>query len=90
MVPSPRPAGIRVAGLTAGMAFGEMALLEPSRSADVRTDAAATAFEVPLAEFERFRDQHPQAGERITRNLAQLLADRLVLANAKVDLLTSG
>jgi len=84
------PDGIRLATLTAGMAFGEMALLEPSRSADVRTDAAATVFEVPLAEFERFRDQHPQAGERITRNLAQLLADRLVLANAKVDLLTSG
>src|SRR6476659_8209319 len=51
------PDGIRLATLTAGMAFGEMALLEPSRSADVRTDAAATAFEVPLAEFERFRNQ---------------------------------
>jgi glutaminase len=84
------PDGIRLATLTAGMAFGEMALLEPSRSADVRTDAAATAFEVPLAEFERFREQHPHAGERITRNLALLLADRLVLANAKVNLLTSG
>jgi glutaminase len=84
------PDRIRLATLTAGMAFGEMALLEPKRSADVRTDAAATAFEVPLAEFERFRKQHPHAGERITRNLAQLLADRLVLANAKVNLLTSG
>ena len=72
------------------MAFGEMALLEPTRSADVRTDAAATAFEVPLVQFERFRKAHPHAGERITRNLAQLLADRLILANAKVNLLTSG
>jgi glutaminase len=84
------PDGIRLATLTAGMAFGEMALLEPKRSADVRTDAAATAFEVPLAEFERFRKAYPHAGERITRNLAQLLADRLILANAKVNLLTSG
>lgn len=84
------PDGIRLATLTAGMAFGEMALLEPNRSADVLADAAATAFEVPLGEFERFRTAHPRAGERIMRNLAQLLADRLILANAKVNLLTSG
>jgi glutaminase len=84
------PEGIRLATLTAGMAFGEMALLEPTRSADVIADAAATAFEVPLGEFERFRKAHPHAGERIMRNLAQLLADRLILANAKVNLLTSG
>ena len=51
---------------------------------------AASAFEVPMREFERFRKQHPRAGERIMRNLAQLLADRLIVANAKVDLLTSG
>ena len=67
-----------------------MALLEPVRSADVRADMAATAFEVPLRDFERFRKAHPHASERIMRNLAQLLADRLILANAKVNLLTSG
>ncbi len=83
------PDGIRLATLTAGMAFGEMALLEPTRSADVLADVAATAFEVPLDEFERFRKAHPHAGEQIMRNLAQLLADRLILANAKVNLLTS-
>jgi glutaminase len=66
-----------------------MALLEPLRSADVLADVAATAFEVPLHDFEHFRTQHPRAGERIMRNLAQLLADRLILANAKVNLLTS-
>jgi glutaminase len=84
------PDGIRLATLTAGIAFGEMALLELSRSADVVADAAATAFEVPLGEFERFRKAHPHASEQIMRNLAQLLADRLILANAKVNLLTSG
>jgi glutaminase len=83
------PDGIRLATLTAGMAFGEMALLEPRRSADVLADMSATAYEVPLRDFERFRKQHPRAGERIMRNLAQLLADRLILANAKVNLLTS-
>jgi glutaminase len=82
------PDGIRLATLTAGMPFGEMALLEPHRSADVFADMAATAYEIPLRDFERFRKQHPRAGERIMRNLAQLLADRLILANAKVNLLT--
>ena len=80
---------MRLATLTAGTAFGEMALLEPTRSADVTADMAATAYEIPLGEFERFRTLHPRAGERIMRNLAQLLAERLIVANTKIDLLTS-
>jgi glutaminase len=84
------PDGIRLATLTAGMAFGEMALLETHRSADVFADMSATAYEIRLADFERFREQHPKAGERIMRNLAQLLADRLIVANARVNLLTEG
>jgi glutaminase len=83
------PDGVRLATLTAGMAFGEMALLEQIRSADVVADMAATAYEVALSDFERFRGDHPHAGERIMRNLAQLLAERLIVANAKVDILTS-
>ncbi|MGY3482900.1 glutaminase [Bradyrhizobium sp. USDA 4011] len=84
------PDGIRLATLTAGMAFGEMALLEPKRSADVIADMSASAYEVATRDFERFREQHPRAGERIMRNLARILAERLIVANAKVDLLTSG
>ena len=84
------PGGIRLATITAGMAFGEMALLEAHRSADVEADKSVTALEVPLSDFERFREQHPRTGERIMRNLAQLLADRLIAANAKVNLLTAG
>jgi glutaminase len=83
------PGGIRLATLTAGMAFGEMALLETRRSADVFADKAVTALEVPLADFQRFREAHPRTGERIMRNLAQLLADRLIVANTKVNLLTA-
>jgi len=83
------PDGIRLATLSAGMPFGEMALLEPHRSADVLADMAATAYEITLRDFEIFRGRHPRAGERIMRNLAQLLADRLILANARVNLLTS-
>jgi glutaminase len=83
------PDGVRLATLTAGMAFGEMALLEPVRSADVLADASATAVEISTADFESFRDRHPKAGERIMRNLAQILADRLIVANTKVNLLTA-
>jgi glutaminase len=83
------PDGVRLATLTAGMAFGEMALLETHRTADVLADASATALKVPLRDFERFREERPQIGERIMRNLAQLLADRLNIANTKVNLLTA-
>jgi glutaminase len=83
------PDGIRLATLTAGMAFGEMALLESHRSADVAADMAASAWEIALSDVEAFRTQHPKSGERIMRNLAQLLADRLITANARVNLLTA-
>jgi glutaminase len=63
--------------------------LETHRSADVLADQSATALEIPLREFERFRDEHPRIGERIMRNLAQLLADRLIVANTKLDLLSA-
>jgi glutaminase len=82
------PSGVRLATLTAGMAFGEMALLETHRSADVLADKSVTAFEVPLRDFQGFREAHPRTGERIMRNLARLLADRLIVANTKVNLLT--
>ena len=83
------PGGIRLATLSAGMVFGEMALLETKRSADVVADKSVTVLEVPLADFQRFRGAHPRIGERIMRNLAQLLADRLIFANTKVNLLTA-
>jgi glutaminase len=83
------PGGIRLATITAGMVFGEMALLETQRSADVLADKSVTALEVPLSDFQRFRELNPRTGERIMRNLAQLLADRLIVANSKVSLLTA-
>jgi glutaminase len=83
------PNGLRIATLTAGMAFGEMALLDSHRSADVLADKSVTALEVPLADFQQFREKHPRIGERIMRNLAQLLAERLIVANTKVSLLTT-
>lgn len=83
------PSGVRLATIAAGMAFGEMALLESQRSADVYADASVVTLEVPLRDFESFREKNPGIGEQIMRNLAQLLVDRLVVANTKLDLLSA-
>ena len=81
--------GARLATLVAGMVFGEMALLEDRRSADVWADTAVQCVELPLDAYTKFREMHPKIGERIIGNLAVLLAKRLVQANTKIDLLTS-
>ena len=83
------PSGVRLATLTAGMVFGEMGLIDGWRTADVWADTAAICLELPLDEFDRFRTQFPRVGEQILRNLAMLLAKRLIQANTKVDLLTA-
>ena len=64
------PDGIRLATLTAGMAFGEMALLETHRAADVTAEVRHRARNTTTA-FSVSR-QRPRTGERIMRNLAQL------------------
>jgi glutaminase len=81
--------GARLATLVAGMVFGEMALLEAYRSADVWADTSVQCLELPLDAYGSFREKHPEIGERIISNLAVLLAKRLVQANTKIDLLTS-
>ncbi|WP_291867849.1 hypothetical protein [Bradyrhizobium sp.] len=52
-------------------------------------DVSAAAHEISLPDFERFRTQHPRVGEWTMRNLARLLADRLIVADTRVDLLTA-
>jgi glutaminase len=81
--------GVRLATLVAGMVFGEMALLEDRRSADVWADTLVECLELPLDAYTEFREIYPQVGERIIRNLAVLLAKRLISANTKIDLLTA-
>jgi len=82
--------GVRLATLEQGMEFGELALLEERhRTADVWADTDVRCLELPIESFNRFRREHPQVGERIARNLAAILAKRLILANAKIDLLSA-
>ena len=81
--------GVRLATLSAGMAVGEMALLETSRSADVWADTHVACLELSLDAFNSFRDRYPHAGEKIMANLARLLAKRLIVANHKIEVLAS-
>src|SRR5882672_6829458 len=81
--------GVRLATLVPGVAFGEMALVEGRRTADVWADTAVQCIELPLERFDGFREVYPQVGEHIMRNLAGLLARRLSRANTRVDLLSA-
>ncbi|RXT45960.1 glutaminase A [Bradyrhizobium betae] len=89
MVSVKLPSGVRLASLGPGMAFGEMAILEQSRSADVVADTPVSCLELPLDSFADYRRVHPETSLKIMRNLAAILARRLVAANAKVDLLSA-
>ena len=89
MVSVKLPSGVRLASLGPGMEFGEMAIIENYRSADVWADTPVTCLELPLDSFDDYRRLHPQIAMKIMRNLSALLARRLILANAKVDLLSA-
>ena len=89
MVSVKLPSGVRLASLGPGMEFGEMALINRERTADVWADTAVQCLEVPLTELVDYGNLFPTISLQITKNLSALLARRLVLANAKVDLLSS-
>jgi glutaminase len=89
MVSVKLPSGVRLASFGPGMEFGEMAIIENKRSADVWADTPVKCLELPLDSFADYRQLHPQIAMKIMRNLSALLARRLILANAKVDLLSA-
>jgi glutaminase len=89
MVSVKLPDGVRLATLVPGTAFGEMCLFEKSRTADVWADGAVRCIELPLERFRRICGSHPQVGEHIMRNLANLLVKRLGRANRRIDLLST-
>jgi len=89
MVSVKLPSGVRLASLGPGMEFGEMAIIENRRSADVWADTPVQCLELPLDAFADYRQLRPETAMKIMRNLSGLLARRLILANAKVDLLSA-
>ncbi|MBP2147995.1 glutaminase A [Xanthobacter flavus] len=84
-----RSAGdVRLSTMIPGMVFGEMALIEQPRSTDVWADTEAVCVEVTADQFRAFQETHARAADRIMRNLAVLLAGRIRMATARIEMLT--
>jgi glutaminase len=83
------PNGVVLSALSAGMSFGELALVENTRSADIWADADVKCRELKLDAYALFCKSNDGCGERFLLNAAKLLTQRLRLANAKVNNLTS-
>lgn len=79
---------VRLSTMIPGMVFGEMALIEQPRSTDVWADTEAVCVEVTADQFRAFQETHARAADRIMRNLAILLAGRIRMATARIEMLT--
>ncbi|MFG1345024.1 glutaminase A [Xanthobacter autotrophicus DSM 431] len=88
MVSARAATGTRLATLIPGMAFGELALIDEPRSADIFAETEAVCLEVGMEQFRAFAESHPRAADRIIRNLAVLLAARIRMATARIEMLT--
>lgn len=79
---------VRLSTMIPGMVFGELALIDQPRSADVWADTEAVCVELTAEQFRAFQETHARAAERIIRNLAILLAGRIRMATARIEMLT--
>ncbi len=65
----------RLSTLSAGMTFGEIAMVNRSpRSADVRADTPTECFALEVAEFDRLGEKHPEIKLLLLENLLRALA----------------
>jgi len=79
----------RIATLSAGMTFGEMAMLgESLRSANVRADKDVECVELSMDDLAELGNSDPQARATMYRNLARKIADNLRRANDEVQALS--
>lgn len=79
---------VRLHTMVPGMAFGELALIDEPRSADVWSDSPVVCLEVSAEQFRAFCEARPMAGAQVVRNLASLLAGRIRMATARIEALT--
>jgi len=79
----------RLATLSAGMVFGEMAILgEPVRSASVIADSEAECYVLSLDDLAQLEESDPPLRATLYENLARKLAANLRRANAEVQALS--
>lgn len=81
---------VRVATLSPGMFFGEMAMLgETARAASIRADTDVECFEMPLDGLELVSSLSPNVRSVIYLNLARKLARNLRDANRQISALSA-
>jgi glutaminase len=79
----------RLATLSAGMTFGEMAMLgDPVRSADVIADSEAECHVLSVDDLAQLGESDPPLRATLYQNLARKLATNLRRANAEVQALS--
>ena len=78
-------ADLRLATVTAGMTFGEIAYVERSvRSADVRADSDVECLTLSFASLDSLTDTDPKMHGKLLRNLMRVAVSRLRASNAEV------
>ncbi len=78
----------RLATFSAGMAFGEMAMLDRApRSAIVTADSECECDLLTVEEFDRLSRSHPRIAITLLRNLALSLSRKLRKANREISVL---
>jgi glutaminase len=81
----------RLATLSPGMAFGELAVVSRSlRSADVRADTAVECYALATAAFDRLSDIEPAIKLRVLENLLRNVSQMLVQLDEEVAVLSAG
>jgi SulP family sulfate permease len=76
---------LRLATFSAGVVFGEMALLDGApRSASIIADADAVCLVLSVERYQELAREHPAIARRFTLNLARQLAARLRRATAQI------
>lgn len=75
----------RLANFSAGMVFGEMALIDRApRSATIVADTSVQCLLLPSEDFERLGAEHPAIKIRLLENLARGLSRKLRKANVEL------
>ncbi len=85
VVPLPGGGSRRLATLTAGMGFGEVALLDGGvRTADVRADSPVECGVLAATDFARLETAYPALANRLLRNLLRGMAQTAMRLTAEV------
>ena len=90
LLPLPDGTHQRVATLSAGMTFGEMAVLgQTKRTATVYADSTTECWLLEAHRFDELAQDHPRLKIVVLENLAQSLAARLKQSNQLIGALVS-